>query len=108
MRCAPACFGFLALTIGAPPQVAPAGQPNLSGTWKLNLARSGPTLPRGTEALTIVLEHRDPFIKSSETRTVSGKATHSDEKTASIDGRLRVTHPAPGKTERSMQKWDGS
>jgi hypothetical protein len=85
----------------------PIEHPNLSGTWKLNVARSGPILPRGTEALTMVFEHRDPSIKYSETRTVSGKTTHSDGDARMIDGRLRVEHPAPRKTERSMQKWEG-
>ena len=89
-------------------QVTPIQRPNLSGTWKLNLKRSGPVLPRGTEALTIVIDHRDPSIHTSETRTVAGKTTHSDGGYAKIDGQLRVEHPDPGKTVTSMQRWSGS
>src|ERR1700720_4837573 len=75
-------------------------RPDLSGTWKLNLARSGPILPRGTEALTMVIDHRDPMIHTSETRTVAGKTTRGDDGTARIDGQLRVQHPEPGKAVR--------
>jgi hypothetical protein len=42
-------------------QRAPIQRPNLSGTWKLNLELSGPILPRGTEALTLVIDHHDFF-----------------------------------------------
>ena len=88
-------------------QFTPIQPPNLSGTWKLNLERSGPILPRGTEALTIVIDHRGPSIHTSETRTVAGKTTHSDE-FAKIDGQPHLEHPEPGKTVTSMQKWSGS
>jgi len=101
-------FGAIFVALSLPGQVSQIEHPNLSGTWKLNVARSGPILPRGTEALTMVFEHRDPSIKYSETRVVSGKTTHSDGDARMIDGRLRVEHPAPRKTERSMQKWEGS
>jgi hypothetical protein len=83
-------------------------RPNFSGSWKLNLARSGPILPRGTEALTTVIDHRDPLIQTSETRTVAGKTTHGNSGTASIDGQLHVEHPAPTKTVASMKRWSDS
>src|SRR5688572_7506134 len=35
----------------------PKATPNFSGTWKLNLQRSGPIMPRGLEALTLVIDH---------------------------------------------------
>jgi hypothetical protein len=89
-------------------QLTPIQRPNLSGTWKLSLERSGPVLPRGTEALTIVIDHRDPSIHTSETRTVAGRTTHSDEGTATIDGQPHLKHPESGKTVTSMQKWSGS
>jgi hypothetical protein len=85
-------------------QRAPIQRPNLSGTWKLNLELSGPILPRGTEALTLVIDHHDSLIHTSETRTVAGKTTYSDSATARIDGRLTIEHPEPGKTVRSMKK----
>jgi hypothetical protein len=97
---------LVALPLAA--QVTPVQRPDLSGTWKLNLERSGPILPRGTEALTIVIEHRDPSIHTSETRTVAGKTTHVDEGTATIDGQQHLKRPEPGKTVASMQKWSGS
>jgi hypothetical protein len=89
-------------------QPSPNQRPNLSGTWKLNLQRSGPVLPRGTEALTIVIDHRDPSIHTSETRTVSGSTTHTDSGSAKIDGQSHTEHPEPGKTVTSMQRWSGS
>jgi hypothetical protein len=95
------------LAVAQSGQVSPIEHPNLSGTWKLNVRRSGPILPRGTEALTIVFDHRDPLIEYSETRTVSGKTTHAGRKKSTIDGRMRVAS-RPGKTERSMQAWEGS
>ena len=88
-------------------QLTPIQRPNLSGAWKLNLERSGPILPRGTEALRIVIDHRDPLLHTSGTRTVAGKTTHS-EGTATIDGQQHQEHPEPGKTVTSMQKWSGS
>jgi hypothetical protein len=102
------CLALLALGIALSAQVSPIEHPNLSGSWKLNVGRSGPILPRGTEALTIILDHRDPSIEYSETRTVSGKITHSSRKKSTIDGRLRIEHPAPGETGRFMQTWEGS
>src|SRR5215471_18755810 len=101
-------FSSIVAVLALAGQVSPIEHPNLSGTWKLNVARSGPILPRGTEALTMKYEHRDPFIRYSETRTVFGKTTTATGKTNMIDGRLHVKHPAFGKTERSMQKWEGS
>jgi hypothetical protein len=89
------------------PQPNPPQKPNFSGTWKLNLRRSGPILPRGLEALTTIFDHRDPLIKSSETRKVSGKVTVSPGSEARIDGREHVSHPKPGNTERTTQVWSG-
>jgi len=56
----------------------------------------------------MVIDHRDPAIHTSETRTVSGKTTQSDSGTSVIDGRQRVQHSEAGKTVRFMQKWVGS
>jgi hypothetical protein len=100
-------FG-LAVALLLPAQVSPLARPNFSGTWKLNLASSGPILPRGTEALTVVFEHHDPLIKYSEIRTAFGKTTRDDSKASMIDGQWHVEHRAPGETLRSMQKWQGS
>jgi hypothetical protein len=103
-----ACFGLTLIALALPAQVPNIEHPNLSGTWKLNLSRSGPILPRGTEALIITFEHRDPLIRYSETRIVAGKTTHSEGKMKTIDGRFLSDHPPRGNTERSMQKWEGS
>src|SRR5882724_845001 len=83
-------------------------RPNFSGTWELNLKRSGPILPRGTEALTMVIDHHDPLIQTSETRRVAGQTTQGAGETARIDGQMHVAHPEPGKTVESMQGWSGS
>src|SRR4051794_27285055 len=68
----------------------PTARPNFSGTWKLNVQRSGPIMPRGLEALTMVIDHRDPKITSRETRVVAGKTTSSNDGTAMIDDIERV------------------
>jgi hypothetical protein len=83
-----------------------AGKPNFSGTWKLNLHRSGPIMPRGLEALTMVIEHRDPEITSAETRVVAGKVTKGSG-TARIDGVEHISHPEPDATVRQRQWWSG-
>jgi hypothetical protein len=101
-------FACMLVALPLAGQRAPIQRPNLSGTWRLNLERSGPILPRGTEALTLVIDHRDSSIHTSETRTVAGKTTHSDGGTARIDGRLRSEHPESGKTVRSMKRWSDS
>ncbi len=62
-------------------------------------------MPRGLEALTLVIDHRDPSITSGETRVVSGKTTTSKDGTAMIDGIEHVWHPEPGSTEKQRQSW---
>jgi hypothetical protein len=88
---------------------APNGQtkPNFSGTWKLNMQRSGPVMPRGLEALTLIVDHRDPIIHTAETRTVDGKVTKGSTEER-IDGRERVTQARPEKTVRQTQRWSGN
>ena len=82
-------------------------KPNFSGTWKLNLQRSGPILPRGTEALTVVIDHRESTIRLSETRTVSGKVTSGEGAAEPIDGQEHVSSPEPGKTAKQKKSWSG-
>src|SRR5882724_1514797 len=82
-------------------------KPNFTGTWKLNMQRSGPVMPRGLEALTLIIDHRDPIFHTAETRTVAGKVTKGSSEER-IDGRERVTQERPGKTERQMQRWSGN
>ncbi len=64
-------------------------------------------MPRGLEALTIVIDHRDSSITSRETRVVSGKVTQSNDDTAEIDGIEHVSHPEPGSTVKQRQTWSG-
>jgi hypothetical protein len=82
-------------------------RPDFSGTWRLNVQRSGPILPRGLEALTLVIDHHDPFIRSFETRTGSGQVKKIVETEAEIDGREHVSQPKPGSTEKLRQGWAG-
>jgi hypothetical protein len=116
-------FGFMIRSLApalacllCAPTVAPAqsnaqtrtARPNFSGTWKLNLQRSGPIMPRGLEALTMVIDHREPSITSRETRVVSGKTTSSKDGTATIDDIEHAWHPEPGITEKQRQSWSGT
>ena len=84
-----------------------ASKPNFSGTWKLNLQRSGPILPRGTEALTVVIDTQESTIRLSETRTVSGKMTSGEGAAEPIDGQEHVSSPEPGKTSKQKKSWLG-
>src|SRR4051794_40655984 len=91
----------------------PVIRPNLSGTWVLNLKRSGPILPRGTEALTMVIDHHDPMMRTSETRTVAGKTSHSDSGITTIKkGRTIETSVAmdgkPSRSAKESMEWAGS
>jgi hypothetical protein len=108
---APAVALLLCAPTAAPAQsntTTPTARPNFSGTWKLNLQRSGPIMPRGLEGLTIVIDHRDSSITSRETRVVSGKTTSSKDGTAMIDDIERVWHPEPGSREKQRQSWSGA
>jgi hypothetical protein len=57
--------------------------------------------------LTLVIDHHDPFIRSYETRTVSGQVKKSGESEAEIDGREHVSQPKPGSIEKLRQGWAG-
>ena len=83
-----------------------ARQPDFSGTWKLSLQRSGPIMPRGLDALTILIDHRNPQIRSAETRTVAGKITRSAA-TAVVNGIGHTSHPEHGSPVRQRQWWSG-
>jgi len=104
-----ALLGLLAimLAFGQSPSDATPAKPNFSGTWRLNVQRSGPILPRGLEALTLFIHHDGPLIRSSEIRTVSGQVRKSAESDAYTDGRERVSHPKPGSIEKVKQGWSG-
>lgn len=96
-----------ATAFGQRPEGAKPARPNFSGTWRLNLQRSGPILPRGLEALVIVIDHQDPSIRSAETRTVAGKVTKSESE-ARIDGLEHVDKSKPGIIVKQKQAWSGS
>ena len=101
-------FEIFASSAQSDRQRQPVTRPNFSGTWKLNLQRSGPIMPRGLQALTVVIDHRGPSITSRETRVVSGKVTSTKDGTETIDGIEHVTHPEPGSTVRQRQTWSGA
>ena len=85
----------------------PTAHPDSSGAWKLTLQRSGPRMPRGLEALTRIIRHKDPHITVPETRVVYGKATTTRDETAVIDGVEQVWHPEPGSTVKQRHSWAG-
>ena len=57
--------------------------------------------------MTLVIDHRDPLIRSSELRKISGRVKISPETQAIIDGEEHVTQPKAGSTEKTMQEWSG-
>ena len=101
------CLIAFAVAFGQSPS-AGQSRPNLSGTWKLNVKRSGPILPRGTEALTVVIDHKESTIRLSETRNVSGKVTSGEGAAEPIDGQEHVSSPEPGKTVKQKKGWSGN
>lgn len=72
------------------------------------MQRSGPILPRGTEALTVVIDHKGSTIRMNETRTVSGKTTSGEGAAEPIDGQEHVDRPEPGKTVKNKRQWEGN
>lgn len=65
-------------------------------------------MPRGLQALTIVIDHRDPMITSRETRVVSGKLTSTTDETETVDDVELTQHQQPGSTVRQRHTWSGA
>jgi hypothetical protein len=86
-------------------QAAPAGKPDFSGTWVLNLQRCQLQFPSKLDSGTIIIEHRDPAFRFSRTFVVGGKEDAlSFELTT--DGREKIVKE-PDRTTTSRMSWDG-
>jgi hypothetical protein len=102
---------ILALTVavlsaaGTLRQGAPAGKPDLTGTWTLDLEKCRLQFPPKLDGGTITIEHREPAFRFSRTFVENGKEdTVAYELTT--DGREKVVRE-PGRTTTSRMSWDG-
>src|SRR5260370_6133041 len=106
-------FWALVLTVAVmASEQPPPSQPDFTGTWKLNVQRSGPILPRGLTGLVIVIDHAERSTLRVVRERVSGTpgptSVFGNDPPGRIDGREHVTHPAPGKTVRRTDRWAGA
>ena len=79
-------------------------QPNFTGTWKLNVAKS----EMGTSAVTELVadvDHKDPVFKYTAKGMASGQAFEVTE-TINTDGtRLRTRKAQPSKPTGKVRRW---
>jgi len=96
--CITACFLFLTAAIGA-------DKPNLTGSWKMNPAKSD----LGSKAITSrvdVIEHKDPQLKITTTQEdENGKNTVVRDY---VTDRREMTHTILGGERKSSAHWDGN
>ncbi len=75
--------------------LAPRIKPNSSGSWKLNVQRSGPILSRGLTGLTIEIDHHEASTVRVLNKQISGKtdgtAIFGDDPPSIADGAEHVT-----------------
>lgn len=90
---------------GTRPHAIPAGKPDLSGTWALNLEKCQLQFPAKLDGGTITIEHKDPAFRFSRTFVGGGK---EDSLTYELttDGREKIV-TGPGRTTTSRLSWDG-
>lgn len=88
-----------------------ASKPNFSGTWKLNVQRSGPILPRGLTGLVLMIDHREPSIVRISRELITGKtnvrSVFGEDPPSIIDGEEHVTNAGLGKSIRMTAQWSG-
>ncbi len=90
---------------GARPQPAPAGKPDMSGTWVLNLEKCRLQFPAKLDSGTITIEHKEPAFRFSRTFVVGGKED-SVSYELTTDGAEKVVKE-PDRTTTSRLSWDG-
>lgn len=90
---------------GAPRQAAPAGKPDFSGAWVLNLPWCQLQSPAKLDSGTIAIEHKDPAFRFSRTFVVGGKEDALSYE-LTTDGREKIVKE-PGRTTTSRMSWDG-
>jgi hypothetical protein len=111
MRVGAQTFGIVVAAVVLTAQI-PAQKPNFTGTWKLNVERSGPILPRGLTGLVLILDHRDPSTILVTGERVTGKpgviaSVFGEDPPGIIDGKEHVIKPRPGKTVSVTVQWSG-
>ena len=86
--------------------------PNFSGTWKLNVQRSGPILPRGLTGLVLIIDHREPSVVRISRELITGKtnvtSVFGEDPPSIIDGEEHVTNAGRGKSVRMTVHWSGN
>jgi hypothetical protein len=96
---------LLALTISTAAQ----GQPNFSGTWTLDVAKSDFGPMPGPDSVVMVIDHKDPALKVNVAqKSQMGDATN--DSTYTTDGKDNVNKmrsPAGDQDVKSTTKWNG-
>jgi hypothetical protein len=90
---------------GSRPRSKPAGKPDLSGTWALNLEKCQLQFPANLDGGTITIEHKDPAFRFSRTFVIGGKEDSLSYE-LTTDGREKIV-TGPGRTTTSRLYWDG-
>ena len=91
--------------VGVRHQGAPAGKPDLTGTWTLDLEKCQLQSPSKIDSGTITIAHRDPAFRFSRTFVVGGKEDALSYE-LTTDGREKIVKE-PGRTTSSRMYWDG-
>ena len=100
-----ACAALLALTISTAAQ----GQPNFTGTWALDVAKSDFGPMPGPDSVVMTIDHKDPTLKVNVAqKSQMGDATN--DSTYTTDGKENVNKmrsPAGDQDVKSTTKWNG-
>jgi len=84
---------------------AAAAAPDLSGTWKVNVAKSNFGPMPSPEKYTRVIDHKEPSIKIEETQ-VSDRGEWKGVLNLKTDG-TETTGEIRGNALKSVSQWDG-
>jgi hypothetical protein len=99
-----AIAGFV-IAAAAVPAAAQSARPTLTGSWKLNVAKSM-TAPLVIESRTDVIAHQEPNLRITTTQVdANGKNTVTRDYVT--DGR-KMTHTVLGRQRTSAAHWDGA
>lgn len=85
---------------------APGARPNLTGTWKLNVAKSDFGVLPGPDSQTNVIDHQEPVVKIKVTQEgAQGKQDYTI--TTATDGK-ESTNDVGGRQVKMSTAWEGN
>ena len=101
-----ACAALIVIAMSAAAQ----GQPNFSGTWTLDAAKSDFGPMPGPDSIVMVIDHQEPALKVTTTQK-SQMGDSSNESSYTTDGKNNVNKmqsPAGDQNVTSTTKWNGN